>query len=137
MAATQQLWFPGTELLHRKWTKNDEIEYDSDRPEHVDKYKDGRSHVHKGVILTIAGGHFGFGKLMVRNEFGGYVSYPLKHIRVKLPPRNTGMSFPVRSIDIHTNAYVSRVCSWNTAEIQRRQWQRAAKGKQTPENVEQ
>lgn len=75
----------GTELLQRKWTKQDEIEYDSD-PRHTQM--DGKSHVHKARILNVNRSSHGHGKLMVKDDTGGYANHPLEHIKVKLAPRN-------------------------------------------------
>ena len=79
----EKKWFPGTELLKRKWAKKDEIEYDSD-PEN--RQKDGKKHQHKGIIFMVNEGKGSFGKVMLKDENGGYCNYGLEAIKVKLPP---------------------------------------------------
>eukprot|EP01084_Bolivina_argentea_P116462 206932_1 len=75
-------WYKGTEMLTRKWTKKDEIEYDSD-PQH--KANDNKSHIHKGIILKVNPDQ-GRGKIMIKDDTGGYGNYGLETISIKLPP---------------------------------------------------
>eukprot|EP01083_Nonionella_stella_P218603 783819_1 len=75
-------WYKGTEMLTRKWTKKDEIEYDSD-PQH--NAEDNKSHVHKGIILKVIPDQ-GSGKILIKDDTGGYGNYGLETISIKLPP---------------------------------------------------
>eukprot|EP00485_Elphidium_margaritaceum_P017982 CAMPEP_0202732694 /NCGR_PEP_ID=MMETSP1385-20130828/187791_1 /ASSEMBLY_ACC=CAM_ASM_000861 /TAXON_ID=933848 /ORGANISM="Elphidium margaritaceum" /LENGTH=642 /DNA_ID=CAMNT_0049399017 /DNA_START=35 /DNA_END=1963 /DNA_ORIENTATION=- len=111
---TKKEWFMGTELLRRRYAKQDAIEYDSD-PEHKQtdnkahthtgriikvsknaieydsdpehKQTDNKAHTHTGRIIKVSKKALGGGgKLMVKDENGAYCNYDLHSIRVKLPP---------------------------------------------------
>ena len=74
-------WFPGKEILTRKWQK--EIEYDSD-PDNKQKQIDRKCHTHKGTIAAV---HIEIGKIAFKSQDGKYHSYGLREIKVKLPEK--------------------------------------------------
>ena len=59
------------------WRKNEGIEYDSD-PD--DKQRDGKVHKHKGSIVMM---NKSKGKVMLKDENGGYCSFGLLDISIK------------------------------------------------------
>ena len=77
-------WYRGTEILKRQWSRKDEFEYDSD-PDN--KHKDGKNHKHKGILFVVNASKGSFGKLMLKDEYGGYCNYGLEVINIKLPQR--------------------------------------------------
>eukprot|EP01084_Bolivina_argentea_P046573 85773_1 len=77
-------WFEGKEILYRKWTKKMDIEYDSD-PEN--KKKDGKSHKHTAELFSV---QYDKNSILTKDkDTGGYCTYAVNSIKIKLPPRTT------------------------------------------------
>ena len=74
-------WYPGTEVLRRKWRKKDRFEYDSD-PE--DRNLDGNNHKHLGNLVAVSEDNR---KITLKDEEGFHCNYGLEEISIKLPPK--------------------------------------------------
>eukprot|EP00486_Rosalina_sp_Unknown_P013850 CAMPEP_0201595522 /NCGR_PEP_ID=MMETSP0190_2-20130828/192500_1 /ASSEMBLY_ACC=CAM_ASM_000263 /TAXON_ID=37353 /ORGANISM="Rosalina sp." /LENGTH=568 /DNA_ID=CAMNT_0048055543 /DNA_START=24 /DNA_END=1730 /DNA_ORIENTATION=- len=96
----EPIWFDGTEILSRKWKKKDEIEYDSD-PDN--KQRDGKNHQHQGIVFAVNANKGQFGKIMLKDENGGYCNYGLEAIKIKLPPATPENTVERKPVTRNTN----------------------------------
>ena len=96
----EYVFMNGVNILSRDWNKWDEIEYDSDAASQRPK---GR-HCHKGKILTIKDTHaHGTTKIIIKCDDGGYVTFSLKEIKLKLIDNGTRI---ITYQEAHTEIYI-------------------------------
>eukprot|EP01084_Bolivina_argentea_P268594 456260_1 len=94
-------WFEGKEILYRKWDPKMDIEYDSD-PGGENEKKDGKSHKRTAELIRV---QYDKNSILTKDkDIGGYYTYPVNEIKVKLPPR-TAENYQEPPIKPNTTQY--------------------------------
>ena len=78
----KRIWFPGTKILSKKWTRKDNIEYRRIG-------RDGAEHKHKAIILNVFENAGDFGVIALENDNGSWCMFKLEEISIRFVPKQS------------------------------------------------